>query len=178
MSWSAEGKGAGKFAKLGLLLAVAVILGYVEALIPFNIGLPGMKLGLCNCALLFVLYAFGPVEAAVVSVLRTLIIALLFTNLPMLCYSLSGALVSILLMSILRRGVFSVYGVSMAGGAAHSLTQLSVALLIAGLSQSGSSFLLSYAALLTVCGAAAGAVNAFLVSLIFPRVHGTTGEAS
>ncbi len=166
MSWSAEGKNTGKLAKLGLLLAVAVLLGYVEALIPVNIGLPGMKLGLCNCALLFVLYSFGPVEAALVSVLRTFIIALLFTNLPMLLYSLSGALVSILLMSLLQRGPFSVYGVSMAGGVSHSLTQLVVALFIAGLSQSGASFLLSYAALLMVCGAVAGAVNAFLVSRV------------
>ena len=165
MRW--QGK---RMAMLGLMLAVAVLLGYVEAVIPVNLGMPGIKLGLANCALLFVLYAYGPVEAALVSVLRTLIVALLFTNLPMLLYSLSGALVSILLMSILKHGPFSVYGVSIAGGVAHNLTQFTAALFFAGLKYSGAPFLLTYASLLIPGGIAAGAINAFLVAVIFRRL--------
>ncbi|MBR5422219.1 MAG: Gx transporter family protein [Lachnospiraceae bacterium] len=165
MHW--QGK---KMARLSLLLAVAVLLGYVEAVIPVSVGVPGVKLGLANCALLFVLYAFGPAEAALVSVLRTLIIALLFTNLPMLIYSLSGALMSILLMSLIKRGPFSIYGVSAAGGMTHNLTQLLAALIVAGLTGSTPSFLLTYASLLILCGMVAGFVNAFLASVLLQRI--------
>ena len=74
-----EGKSM-KTAYLGLLLALAVICGYIEALIPVPVPVPGMKLGLANLVIAAVLYLYGPVEAITVSLLRVLIIGFLFGN--------------------------------------------------------------------------------------------------
>lgn len=156
--------------ELGLLLAVAVLLGYVEAVVPISAGIPGVKLGLANCAVLFVMYRYGAKEAVVVSVLRTVIIAALFSNPAMLFYSLAGALCSIAVMAAIRKGPFSVYGVSSAGGVAHNLAQVCVAFIISGSLSAWNWWFTVYLPILMVCGLLAGAVNALLAGIILRRV--------
>ena len=67
-----------KAAQLGMLLGVALILSYVESLIPFAFGIPGMKLGLPNAAILIVLFIFGWKEALAINVLRIVVSGFLF----------------------------------------------------------------------------------------------------
>ena len=75
---------------MGMLLALAVLAGYVEMLIPVSIGFPGVKLGLANVVILYVFYKRGTAGALVISILRTLIIAFFFFLPAMLLYSRSG----------------------------------------------------------------------------------------
>lgn len=120
-----------KIAYLGLFTAAAMILGYVETLLPVFVGVPGIKLGLANLAVVFVLYCFGWREAALVSMARVLAVGFLFGNMMSILYSMAGAALSLLVMAVLRRQRgFSMVGVSMAGGVSHNVGQLLVAMAV------------------------------------------------
>lgn len=121
-------KKSGQAALLGLFLAFALILSYVESLIPITIGVPGVKLGLANLAVVLVLYLYGAKEAFLVDVLRILLTGFLFGNLFGILYSLAGGLFSFLVMWLCKKCQrFGFYGVSLAGGVAHNMGQLMVA---------------------------------------------------
>ena len=125
-----EGKSM-KTAYLGLLLALAVICGYIEALIPVPVPVPGMKLGLANLVIAAVLYLYGPVEAITVSLLRVLIIGFLFGNMFSIVYGMSGAAASLISMALLKRTrAFGIIGVSALGGVVHNVAQVSAAVLV------------------------------------------------
>lgn len=114
-----------------LLAALALIFSYIEVLIPFSIGIPGVKLGIANIVIIIALYYLGAGYAVTVNILRVLIAGLLFNGLFGALYSLAGALVSFAVMILLKRtNAFSVTGVSMAGGVAHNLGQILVAALL------------------------------------------------
>ena len=151
-----------KTACLGLFSAVAIILGYVESLVPVFAGIPGIKLGLAN---LGVRYSFK--EAALVSVVRILVIGFMFGNLFSILYSLAGAALSMTVMTLmLKKTSFSLIGVSVAGGVSHNIGQLIIAMLIV---QNASVFV--YAPALLVAGVAAGVVIGGLTNEILKRVH-------
>ncbi len=117
-----------KIAYLGLFTAVAMILGYVETLLPVFAGVPGIKLGLANLAVVFVLYQSGWKEAALVSIARILAVGFLFGNMMSIIYSIAGAALSLFVMALLKdRAGLSMVGVSMAGGVSHNVGQLLVA---------------------------------------------------
>lgn len=117
-----------KTAYLGMIAAAAILLGYIESLLPLYIGVPGVKLGISNLATVFVLYYYGTKEAALVSAVRILVVGFLFGNLFSILFSLAGAALSLLVMAGVKRiRGFSVFGVSMAGGIAHNVGQLIVA---------------------------------------------------
>jgi heptaprenyl diphosphate synthase len=59
-----------KVAYLGVFLALALICSYVESLIPFYFGIPGVKLGLTNIVVVLMLYCVGTKEAFAISMLR------------------------------------------------------------------------------------------------------------
>ena len=81
-----------KTAVLGMYLAFAMILSYIEVLIPLPIPIPGIKLGLANLAIILILYLYGFKEALLINVVRIILIGLLFTNVSMILYSLAGGL--------------------------------------------------------------------------------------
>ena len=111
-----------------MLTAVAMILSYVEGLLP-SIGVPGVKMGLANIAVVFALYKLGWREAVLVSLVRVVLMALLFSGVAAMLYSLAGAAVSLALMGLLRRsGLFSAVGVSVAGGVGHNAGQVLMAM--------------------------------------------------
>ena len=115
-------------ARVGLMASLALIFSYVEAIIPYNPGIPGIKLGIANVVTVIALYMFGAKDAAAVSVVRIVIAGLLFNGLFGMLYSLAGAAVSLAGMILLKKtGLFSVAGVSMAAGVLHFLGQLLVA---------------------------------------------------
>lgn len=115
----------------GMFTAVAIVMGYIESFIVIPGLLPGMKLGLANCVILFVLMRYGVGWAALVSIVRIIVVNSLFGNMTAVAFSLAGAALSILVMSLLKKsGRFSMVGMSLAGGVAHNLGQVLVAMVI------------------------------------------------
>ncbi len=114
-----------------MLTALAMIFGYVEALIPFGFGIPGVKLGLANIVIVLALYILPAYQALAIQLMRIVLISFLFGNLSMMIYSLAGGILSFLVMCLLKRMKgFSVTGVSIAGGVSHNIGQLTVAVLV------------------------------------------------
>lgn len=114
-----------KIAYLGVFLALALILSYVESLIPFYLGIPGVKLGLTNLIVVVMLYCTGTKEAFGVSVARILLAGFLFGNLFSILYSLAGGVLSFIVMCLLKKtGRFHVISVSVTGGISHNIGQL------------------------------------------------------
>lgn len=120
-----------KVAKYGLLIALAMVLSYVESLVPVFFAVPGMKLGLTNVVVLFALYAMDDKSAIVINIIRILLVGFMFGNGMSILYSLAGGLLSGIVMIALKR--FSPLGivtVSIAGGIAHNLGQILVAMIL------------------------------------------------
>lgn len=119
-------------ATLGLCTAIAMVLAWLESqLPPLAVAVPGIKLGLPNIAIIFILYRFGWKEAAAVSFVRIVAVSLLFGNVPTLLYSLAGGLLSLLGMTLLKKtNLLSTVGVSVAGGVLHNVGQILMAMLI------------------------------------------------
>lgn len=118
-------------AYLGLLCAAAILLGYVESLLPAFFPVQGMKLGLPNLAIVMVLYLYSWREALLVSAVRILAIGFLFGNLFSIAFSLAGGLASLLCMALVKRtGKLDCTGVSMVGGVAHNAGQIVVAMAV------------------------------------------------
>ena len=122
-----------RIALAGMLTALAMVLSYVEALIPFNFGIPGVKLGLANIIVVTGLYYLPLPEVCVISAVRIILSSLLFGNMMALAYSLAGGALSLVVMVLLKRtGKFSVAGISMAGGVFHNVGQILAAMLLTG----------------------------------------------
>lgn len=118
-------------AYFGVFIALALIFSYVETLIPIYFGIPGIKLGLANLLVLIVLYKRNAKEALLLSIVRIVLAGFMFTNLFSIVYSLAGGILSFAVMKFLKeRGIFSVMGVSIAGGVMHNMGQLLVAMLV------------------------------------------------
>ncbi len=118
-------------AYFGVFTALALIFSYVESLIPIHFGVPGIKLGLANLLIVIFLYKRNAEEALLLSVIRIVLSGFLFANLFSILYSLAGGILSLAVMAYLKkRGTFSVVGISIAGGVAHNLGQLVVAMLV------------------------------------------------
>ncbi len=121
-----------RIAFLGVMAAFALALSYLELLLPpISAAVPGIKMGLANIAVIFVLYKFGARDAAAVSAIRLIVASLLFGSFMSFLYSFSGALSSFLVMLLLKQtGRFSEIGVSAVGGVIHNAAQILVAAFI------------------------------------------------
>lgn len=116
---------------LALFTCLSLIFSYVEFLIPVPLGIPGVKLGIANLVIIILLYIKGPKDAFYIDSLRILLAGLLFSGVFGTFYSLSGGILSILVMIGLKKlKCFSIVGVSLAGGVTHNLGQLILASLI------------------------------------------------
>ncbi|HBN56254.1 MAG TPA: heptaprenyl diphosphate synthase [Lachnospiraceae bacterium] len=157
-----------EIARLGLLTSLALIASYVELLIPVPIGIPGVKLGLANLVIVWALYGLRPAEAFAVNGMRILLSGFMFGNLSMILYSLAGALLSFLCMYLAKRsGAFSVIGVSLAGGVAHNVGQLLVAMLVLE-----SLNLIYYGPVLLLSGLMTGLLIGIVTREVYRRVPG------
>jgi len=119
-----------KIAMLALLVAQAIILSFIERLIPTSFAVPGIKLGLANIITLIALYMFSVREAFLILVIRILLTSLLFGSITSLLYSAFGGLLSFLIMALFikyARNKFSVVGISVAGGVFHNIGQIAAA---------------------------------------------------
>ena len=119
-----------KIALCAMLMALAMIFSYVEVLIPINLGVPGIKLGIANLVVVG-LFFLPAGEVLMISVARILLMGYLFGNGMSILYSLAGGLLSFLVMLLLKhiKG-FSITGVSIAGGVTHNVAQICVAALV------------------------------------------------
>ena len=154
-----------KLTTLGLSVALALILSYVESLLPPLVAVPGVKVGLPNVVILFLLYRYGWKEAASVSLIRLLLTAALFTGFAAFFYGLAGAVLSLLGSALLKKsGRFSPLGVSVAGGVLHNLGQITLAALILD-----SGYLFAYLPVLLLSGTVAGAVVGLLAGVVIYR---------
>ena len=114
-----------------VLTALAMIFSYIEAILPFNFGIPGIKLGLSNLIVLVTLYSLGAGYAFAINLTRIVLSGLLFSGVSAMLYSLSGGLLSFAVMLVLSKtDLFSPAGVSMAGGVSHNVGQVTVAALV------------------------------------------------
>ena len=157
-----------KVALLGILTSVALILSYIEAILPpIWSAVPGIKMGFPNIVIIFILYRFGVKEAAIVSCIRIFIVALLFGNVMTLAYSCAGAFLSIVLMAIFKKiNAFSIVGTSIIGGVAHNLGQILVAIFLFDTVQIG-----YYMAVLAVTGTIAGVFIGLAGALLLKRLE-------
>lgn len=150
---------------LAMLTAVAMILSYMESLLP-SVGIPGVKMGLANIAVIFALFRFGWKEAAALSLVRVVLVSLLFGSVGAMLYSLAGAVLSLAVMALLRRiDRFSTVGISVAGGVAHNAGQILMAMLILQTKQ-----LLGYLPVLAVSGIAGGVLTGLAAALLIRRI--------
>ncbi len=155
-----------KIAYMGLFAAVAIIFGYIETLIPVFVAIPGVKLGIANLITVMLLYLYTWREAAIVSVVRILVIGFLFGNLFSIIYSLAGAAVSLLVMTLLHKVKgFSMVGVSIAGGVAHNIGQIIVAIFIVE-----NFSLLYYLPVLLISGAVTGLIIGIVTNQVYIRI--------
>ena len=157
-----------KIAVLGVLTAVALVLSYLEAILPpLYAAVPGVKVGLPNVVVILILYRFGAKEAAMVSFMRVFIVALLFGNAMTLAYSIAGAVLSLILMMIFKKlDWFSAVGVSIIGGIAHNVGQIVVAILLLN-----STLIAYYMIILTITGTLAGVAVGLAGSLLIKRLE-------
>ena len=117
-----------KVAFLGIFTALAMILSYIEPLIPSFVAIPGIKLGLANIAVIVILYKIGWKEAFAVSIIRVILSSLLFTTVLSMLYSLAGAILSLFAMILLKKIKLSTITISVIGGVCHNIGQIAVAI--------------------------------------------------
>ena len=122
-----------KVARLGIFVALAMVFSYIEVLIPFHFGIPGVKLGIANVVVVAGLYLLSVPEVLMISVVRIVLSGLLFGNGVSILYSLAGGMLSFFAMWLLKKVKgFSLVGVSIAGGVMHNVGQLMAAAWILG----------------------------------------------
>lgn len=119
-----------RIALFGMMVALAFIFSYFESMIPFNFGVPGIKLGLANLVVVVSLYIQKPSEAFAIAVIRIFLAALTFGNMFSLAYSLCGGILSYVVMLLAKRTKLSIIGVSMLGGICHNIGQIIVAAIV------------------------------------------------
>lgn len=153
-------------AVLGVMTALAMILSYLESLVPLSFAVPGVKMGLPNIVIMFALYRLSFREACAVSIIRVVLISILFGNTLSLAYSAAGTLVSLAVMVLLKKsGRFSVTGVSVAGGVCHNAGQIAVAVLMLGTKE-----IAYYLPVLCVSGTVAGICIGIVSAILIEKV--------
>ena len=156
-----------RIAFLGLFVALAFVLSYIEFLLPLNIGIPGAKIGIANLAVMVTLYTVGEKDAIALSIIRVILVGLTFGNVSMMMYSLAGAALSLVAMLIAKKtGKLSITGVSILGGVFHNVGQIIVAMLVLE-----TSILYYYLPFLIIIGAITGVVIGIVANLITMRVR-------
>ena len=149
-----------------MFLALALICSYVESLIPFYFGVPGVKLGLANLVVVIMLYCAGAKEAFLISVLRILLSGFLFGNPFSILYSLSGGIVSfVVMLGVKKSGKFGVVSISVLGGIFHNIGQLLIASVVVE-----NYNLFYYAPVLLLAGFVTGFLIGILAQEVIPRL--------
>lgn len=155
-----------KVAYWGVFTALALIFSFVESLVPIHFGIPGVKLGLANLIVITVLYQTGWRDALLISVVRIVLAGFLFGNMFSIIYSLAGGILSLLVMTLLKKYCgFSMIGVSVAGGVSHNIGQLLLAMAVVETVSIG-----YYLPVLLIAGVMTGFVIGLIASEVVKRI--------
>lgn len=156
-----------KLTVMALTTAIALVLSFIESQIPAFVAVPGVKMGLANIAIVYALYRLGWKEAALISLIRVVLVSLLFGSAASFLYSLAGAVLSLLGMALLKKnGKFTEIVVSVAGGVLHNIGQIAMASIILE-----TDALRYYLPFLLVSGILAGVVIGLISGILIRRIH-------
>lgn len=162
---------ASKVARFGLLTAVALILGWLEHMIPIAAAMPGIKLGLANTVLLYAIYLMDAKSAALLMVMKVLLSGFLFAGLSAMLFSFAGGLVSLLVMLLVKKvpGIGTV-GVSVSGAVAHNMAQIATASLVVN-----SLALVGYLPILLIAAVITGILTGVVAKYALPGMRVAQG---
>jgi heptaprenyl diphosphate synthase len=156
-----------KLTVMALSVALAMVLSFVESLIPAFVAVPGVKVGLANIVVVFVLYKLGWKEAVAISLVRVFLLAVLFGSGVSFLYSVAGAALSLSGRILLQRcKVFSYVAVSVAGGVLHNAGQIAMACFLLR-----TDVLRYYLPFLVLSGVIAGVVVGLIAAIMVKRVN-------
>ncbi len=155
-----------KVAFLGMCIALSMILSFVESQIPPLMAVPGVKVGLPNLVMVFMLYKIGAKETAIVSILRVILVGILFGTPLSMIYSLVGATLSLIGMILLKKtNLFAPVTVSVVGGILHNIGQIATACFVMDTAE-----IAYYLPVLLISGTVAGIVIGIVAALILKRL--------
>lgn len=151
-----------RIALRGILIALAMILSYIESFIPISAAVPGIKIGLANIVTIYALERLSVKDALVISLLRILLSTILFGNPAIMLYSLSGALLSLLVMKTVSWiSSIGVMGISVCGAVFHNVGQCAVAVLLLH-----NINIFAYLPALLIAGVVAGVITGSISSVV------------
>lgn len=149
-------------ANASLLAALAIILGYIESLIPISYTIPGIKIGISNVAVLIAIYKLNKKYALAIIFTKIIVTSLLFAGFQSFLYSLTGGVLSLIAMLISKKsGYFSPIGTSIFGGIFHNIGQLFAAAFILNTTS-----VFYYIPVLLLSGTICGALLGILCNLL------------
>ena len=152
---------------LGLSIALAMILSFVEHQIPALVAVPGVKVGLPNIVMVFLLYRVGWRETVTVSIIRIILVSMLFGNVQTMTFSIAGAVLSLLGMILLQKtNWFSCIAVSVTGGILHNVGQI-----IAAVFWTGTAQIAFYLPVLLISGTIAGVLIGILAGMMVKKLE-------
>ena len=155
-----------KVATLGLCIALSMVLSFIEHQIPPLVAVPGVKVGLPNLVMVFMLYKIGWKETAVVSLIRVVLVSMIFGSVVSMAYGLVGATLSLIGMTLLKKTkLFSTIAVSVVGGVLHNIGQIATACVVMGTAQ-----IVYYLPVLLISGTIAGVVIGFISGLLVKKL--------
>lgn len=150
----------------GMFVSVALVISYIESLIPIAVPVPGIKIGLANIVIVWILYTLHGKAAFLISLIRVLLAGFLFGSLFSIAFAMSGAMLSLLVMILLKKTTrFSIIGVSIAGGVAHNVGQILAAMVVVE-----NLHMVYYLPVLLVSGVIAGILVGILGGLLFQKI--------
>lgn len=153
-----------KVAFLGLSVALAMVLSFVESQIPPLVAVPGVKVGLPNLVIVYLLYKLGAKEAVIVSIIRVILVSILFGNIQSAFFSICGAVLSLLGMILLKK-LFATVTVSVIGGVLHNVGQIAAAVLV-----TATPGIVTYLPVLLISGTIAGVIIGIVSGMLVKRV--------
>jgi heptaprenyl diphosphate synthase len=156
-----------RLAEIALVISFALILSFIESRIPAFVAIPGVKVGLANIAVIFMLYKFGIKEAITVSLIRVIIVSVLFGSFVSLLYSIAGAVLSFAVMLLLKYLTpLKEVTVSVAGGIMHNVGQIIVASIMLE-----TNVVVYYLPFLILSGTVAGIVVGITAALLIKKIN-------
>ena len=153
-----------KVAFLGLSVALAMILSFVEHQIPPLVAVPGVKVGLPNLVIVYLLYKLGAKEAVTVSLVRVVLVSILFGNFQSALFGIFGSVLSLCGMILLKR-FFATTTVSVVGGVLHNIGQIVAAIIV-----TRTPGIITYLPVLLISGTIAGVVIGIISGMLVKRV--------
>lgn len=150
----------------GMFISVTLVVSYLESFIPIPLPVPGIKIGLANIVILWILYSMNIKAAITISVLRVLLTGFLFGNIYSILFSLVGATLSLGIMILLKKiKKFSIIGVSIAGGVFHNFGQIIVAMIVLENAK-----VMYYLPVLIVSGVIFGIIIGIVGAILFKKI--------